>query len=99
MTKKTYNIEAKGTIKLWMDVEASSQEEAEAMADQVKEMKYGKYDPWIPRFDYYDLEITSVRPEPDRSCMRPFIPGYDDRRKPTKSKTFRSYGKRICHML
>ena len=55
-----------------MDVEASSQEEAEAIADQVKEMKYGKY-PWIPRFDYYDLEITSVRPEPDRSCMRPFI--------------------------
>ena len=28
--------------------------------------------------DYYDLEITSVRPEPDRSCMRPFIPNYDD---------------------
>ena len=39
-TYKTYNVEAKGTIKLWMDVEASSQEEAEAMADQVKEMKY-----------------------------------------------------------
>ena len=77
-TYKTYNVEAKGTIKLCMDVHASSQEEAEAMADQVKEMKYGKYDPWIPRFDYYDLEITSVRPEPDKSCMRPFIPGYDD---------------------
>ena len=77
-TYKTYNVEAKGTIKLWMDVEASSQEEAEAMADQVKEMKYGKYDPWIPRFDCYDLEITSVRPEPDRSCMRPFIRDFDD---------------------
>ena len=33
-TYKTYNVEAKGTIKLWMDVEASSQEEAEALADQ-----------------------------------------------------------------
>ena len=32
-TYKTYNVEAKGTIKLWMDVEASSQEEAEAMAE------------------------------------------------------------------
>ena len=42
MTKKTYNVEAKGTIKLWMDVEASSQEEAEAMADQVKERIYGE---------------------------------------------------------
>ena len=77
-TYKTYNVEAKGTIKLWMDVEASSQEEAEALANQVKEMKYGKYDPWIPRFDYYDLEITSVRPELDRSCMRPFIRDFDD---------------------
>ena len=28
--------------------------------------------------DYYDLEITSVRPEPDRSCMRPFIRDFDD---------------------
>ena len=82
-TYKTYNVEAKGTIKLWMDVEASSQEEAEAMADQVKEIKqYGNesilLDPWKPRYDAFDLEITSVRPEPDRSCMRPFIPGYDD---------------------
>ena len=39
-TYRTYNVEAKGTIKLWMDVEASSQEEAEAMADQVKERIY-----------------------------------------------------------
>ena len=31
-TYKIYNVEAKGTIKLWMDVEASSQEEAEALA-------------------------------------------------------------------
>ena len=38
-TYKTYNVEAKGTIKLWMDVVASSQEEAEALADQVNEMK------------------------------------------------------------
>ena len=37
-TYKTYNVEAKGTIKLWMDVEASSQEEAEALADQVNEI-------------------------------------------------------------
>ena len=81
-TYKTYNVEAKGIIRICMDVHASSQEEAEALADQVKEIKYGDesilLDPWIPRFDYYDLEITSVRPEPDRSCMRPFIPGYDD---------------------
>ena len=81
-TYRTYNVEAKGTIRICMDVYASSQEEAEALADQVKEIKYGNesilLDPWIPRFDYYDLEITSVRPEPDRSCMRPFIPGYDD---------------------
>ena len=36
---RTYNVEAKGIIKLCMDVEASSQEEAEALANQVKEMK------------------------------------------------------------
>ena len=77
-TYKTYNVEAKGTIKLWMDVEASSQEEAEAMADQVKERIYGEPSPWQPLYDGYTLDITSVRPEPDRSCMRPFIPGYDD---------------------
>ena len=81
-TYKTYNVEAKGTIRICMDVHASSQEEAEALADQVKEIKYGDesilLDPWIPRFDCYDLEITSVRPEPDRSCMRPFIPNFDD---------------------
>ena len=82
-TYKIYNVEAKGTIKLWMDVEASSQEEAEAMADQVKEIKqYGNesilLDPWKPLYDAFDLEITSVQPEPDRSCMRPFIPNYDD---------------------
>ena len=77
-TYKTYNVEAKGTIRLWMDVEASSQEEAEAMADQVKERIYGESGPWQPLYDGYTLEITSVRPEPDKSCMRPFIPGYDD---------------------
>ena len=77
-TYKTYNLEAKGVIKLCMDVYASSQEEAEAMADQVKEMKYGKYDPWKPLYDAFDLEITSVQPEPDRSCMRPFIRDFDD---------------------
>ena len=81
-TYKTYNVEAKGTIRICMDVHASSQEEAEAMADQVKEIKYGNesilLDPWKPLYDAFDLEITSVRPEPDRSCMRPFIPNYDD---------------------
>ena len=78
MTKKTYNIEAKGTIKLWMDVEASSQEEAEALAEKCTERMYGEPGPWRPLYDGYTLEITSVRPEPDKSCMRPFIPGYDD---------------------
>ena len=77
-TYKTYNVEAKGTIKLWMDVEASSQEEAEALADQVNEIRYTELGPWQPLYDGYTLEITSVPPEPDRSCMRPFIPGYDD---------------------
>ena len=81
-TYKTYNVEAKGIIRICMDVHASSQEEAEALADQVKEIKYGDesilLDPWKPLYDAFDLEITSVRPEPDRSCMRPFIPGYDD---------------------
>ena len=82
MPNKIYNVEAKGTIRICMDVHASSQEEAEALADQVKEIKYGDesilLDPWKPLYDAFDLEITSVRPEPDRSCMRPFIPGYDD---------------------
>ena len=77
-TYKTYNVEAKGTIKLWMDVEASSQEEAEAMADQVKERIYGEPGRWRPLYDGYTLEITSVRPEPNRSCMRPFIRDFDD---------------------
>ena len=84
-TYKTYNVEAKGTIKVWMDVHASSQEEAEALAEQCKEQYYtkaitfnGEPSPWQPLYDGYTLQITSVRPEPDRSCMRPFIPGYDD---------------------
>ena len=81
-TYKTYNVEAKGTIRICMDVHASSQEEAEALADQVKEIKYGDesilLDPWKPLYDAFDLEITSVRPEPDKSCMRPFIPNFDD---------------------
>ena len=81
-TYRTYNVEAKGTIRICMDVHASSQEEAEAMADQVKEIKYGDesilLDPWKPLYDAFDLEITSVRPEPDKSCMRPFIPNFDD---------------------
>ena len=81
-TYKTYNVEAKGTIRICMDVHASSQEEAEALADQVKEIKYGDesilLDPWKPLYDAFDLEITSVQPEPDRSCMRPFIPNFDD---------------------
>ena len=81
-TYKTYNVEAKGTIRICMDVHASSQEEAEALADQVKEIKYGDesilLNPWKPLYDAFDLEITSVQPEPDRSCMRPFIPNFDD---------------------
>ena len=81
-TYKTYNVEAKGTIRICMDVHASSQEEAEALADQVKEIKYGNesilLDPWKPIYDAFDLEITSVQPEPDRSCMRPFIRDFDD---------------------
>ena len=81
-TYKTYNVEAKGTIRICMDVHASSQEEAEALADQVKEIKYGEesilLNPWKPLYDAFDLEITSVQPEPDRSCMRPFIPNFDD---------------------
>ena len=81
-TYKTYNVEAKGTIRICMDVYASSQEEAEALADQVKEIKYGNesilLDPWKPIYDAFDLEITSVQPEPDRSCMRPFIRNFDD---------------------
>ena len=81
-TYKTYNVEAKGTIRICMDVHAASQEEAEAVADQVKEIKYGDesifLDPWKPLYDAFDLEITSVQPEPDRSCMRPFIRNFDD---------------------
>ena len=81
-TYKTYNVEAKGTIRICMDVHASSQEEAEALADQVKEIKYGDesilLNPWKPLYDAFDLEITSVQPEPDRSCMRPFIRNFDD---------------------
>ena len=76
MTKKEYRVDAYARVPYAAFIHANSREEA--LADQGKEMKYGKYDPWIPRFDYYDLEITSVRPEPDRSCMRPFIPNYDD---------------------
>ena len=63
-TYKTYNVEAKGTIKLCMDVEASSQEEAEAMADQVKEMNVWK-DMILGYlvYDYYDFRdyICSTR--------------------------------------
>ena len=81
-TYKTYNVEAKGTIRICMDVHASSQEEAEALADQVKEIKYGDesilLNPWKPLYDAFDLEITSVQPEPDISFMIPFIPNFDD---------------------
>tara|TARA_B100000519_G_scaffold33487_1_gene23348 strand:- start:285 stop:509 length:225 start_codon:yes stop_codon:yes gene_type:complete len=66
-TYKTYNVEAKGTIRICMDVHALSQEEAEALADQVKEIKYGDesilLDPWKPLYDAFDLEITSVEEE------------------------------------
>ena len=63
MTKKTYNIEAKGVIKLWMEVDASSQEEAEALAEKCTERYYGEPGPWRPIADGYNLEITSVREE------------------------------------
>ena len=63
MTKKTYNVEAKGVIKLWMEVDASSQEEAEALAEKCTERYYGEPGPWRPLYDGYTLEITSVREE------------------------------------
>ena len=52
MTKKTYNVEAKGTVRLWMDVEASSQEEAEALAEKCALLKFHERildtGPWRP---------------------------------------------------
>ena len=81
-TYKTYNVEARGVIKLWMDVEASSQEEAEALADQVKERMYGEPGPWRPLADGYTLEITSVREETPPKLIqipkRDFDPAWDD---------------------
>jgi|TARA_R100001443_G_scaffold18710_4_gene29824 hypothetical protein len=78
MTKKTYDIEAKGVIRLWMSVDAESAEEAEALAEKCTERIYGEPGPWRPLADGYILEIESVKQQPDTSCMRPFIPGYDD---------------------
>ena len=82
MTKKTYNIEAKGVIKLWMELDASSQEEAEALAEKCTERYYGEPGPWRPLADGYTLEITSVREETPPKLIqipkRDFIPGWDD---------------------
>ena len=63
MTKKTYSVEAKGVIRLWMDVDASSPEEAEALAEKCTERYYGEPGPWRPIADGYTLEITSVKEE------------------------------------
>ena len=82
MTKKTYNVEAKGVIKLWMDIDASSQEEAEALAEKCTERYYGEPGPWRPIADGYNLEITSVREEAPPKVIdipkRDFVPGWDD---------------------
>ena len=87
MTKKTYNIEAKAWINIAMDIEAHSQEEALEIAEQHSEIGFAAPKPhifstkckaWIPTADGFLAEIRSVQPEPDRSCMRPFIPNYDD---------------------
>ena len=86
MTNKTYNIEARGVIKLWMDVEASSQEEAEALAEKCALLKFHERildtGPWRPLHDGYILEITSVREEAPPKLIqipkRDFIPGWDD---------------------
>ena len=89
-TYKTYNVEAKGTINLWMDVEASSQEEAEEKAEeQAKKFSetfnqhhgylacshYPHYG-WGMTCDEVILQIDLTYPV--NTCMRPFIPGYDD---------------------
>ena len=82
MTKKTYSIEAKGVIRLWMDVDASSQEEAEALAEKCTERYYGEPGPWQPLADGYTLEITSVREETPPKLIqipkRDFDPAWDD---------------------
>ena len=83
MTK--YRVDGKATVPYALFIEADSPEEAAALAEKHKEHYYTKSitlfdepNPWQPLYDGYILEITSVRPEPDRSCMRPFIPNYDD---------------------
>ena len=85
MTLKPYTVDAHFRVPYTTTVLAKSAEEAEALAEKHKEQYYTKAitlsdepNPWQPLYDGYILEITSVRPEPDRSCMRPFIPGYDD---------------------
>ena len=87
---RTYNVEAKGTIKLCMDVEASSQEEAEEKAEeQAKKFSetfnqhhgylacshYPHYG-WGMTCDEVILQIDLTYPV--NTCMRPFIPNYDD---------------------
>ena len=86
MTKKTYNVEAKGTVRLWMDIEASSQEEAEALAEKCALLKFHERildtGPWRPLHDGYILEITSVREETPPKLIqipkRDFDPAWDD---------------------
>ena len=58
--------------------ELLEEDELKALAEKCTERMYGEPGPWRPLYDGYTLEITSVRPEPDKSCMRPFIPGFDD---------------------
>ena len=77
MTKKTYSIEARGVIKLWMEVDASSPEEAEALAEKCTERYYGEPGPWRPLADGYTLEITSVREETPPKLIQIPKPDFD----------------------
>jgi len=81
MTKKTYDVKAKGIIGLAMSVEAESQEQAEALAEKETErFFYHDTSPWYPRTDGYTLEIESVVPAKTypQCPPRKFIPTYDD---------------------
>jgi len=80
MTKKTYDVKAKGIIGLAMSVEAESREQAEELAEKETERFYGEPGPWYPRTDGYTLEIESVVPAKTypQCPPRKFIPTYDD---------------------
>ena len=50
MTKKTYDVKAKGIIGLAMSIEAESQEQAEELAEKETErFFYHDTSPWYPR--------------------------------------------------